>query len=307
MTAPKVHRIDNLMRELCARPWAILPGKLEAILEFLQLRAAGVTFTAEEIRARVGDGQRDPASGPGIAILPLYGLVAHRLSAADISGPGATSTIAFGRAFDEAMANSNVATIIADVDSPGGTIDGVPELAAKIRAARGQGKRLIAVSNALMASAAYWIGSAFDEVVAAPSSFTGSIGVYTVHYDLSAAYAQAGIAPTIVSSGRFKTEGNELEPLSEDARARLQAVSDQAYELFVRDVAMQRGVTPAAVREGFGEGRVLLAKEAVAAGLADRVASLDDTIARFAKPTRAATAASGRRADVARRRLALEG
>jgi ClpP class serine protease len=98
---------------------------------------------------------------------------------------GGTSTEAFGRAFDEAMKNPDVGAIVIDCDSPGGSVSGVPELAAKIFKARGQGKRSSRVANSSMNSAAYWICSAADEIIAAPSADVGSIGVFTMHTDTS--------------------------------------------------------------------------------------------------------------------------
>ena len=83
-------------------------------------------------------------------------------------------------------------------------------------------------------------------------------------------------------------DADTVEPLSDEERAVVQARVDDAYGQFVKDVARGRGVTPAAVRGGYGEGRALGAKDAKAAGLIDRIATMDETIARLtARPTRA--------------------
>jgi len=105
---------------------------------------------------------------------------------------GGTSITGFRAAFRQALRDPSVSAIIFDVDSPGGTIDGVPELADEIFAARGR-KPMVAVANTQMASAAYWIASAADEIVVTPSGSVGSIGVLTAREDLSRATQMAGI------------------------------------------------------------------------------------------------------------------
>jgi HK97 family phage major capsid protein len=275
-------RSDRIVRAFCATPWAIMPEKLEAIVEFLTLRAAGTRFTAEEVQARIGDGRKDPAASPtGIAVLSLYGVISHRIEMVnDMSGPGGTSTEKFGQQFDAAMADPSISAIVLNVDSPGGSVAGVEELAAKIAAARGK-KPIVAAVNSLAASAAYWIASAADEIAVTPSGLVGSIGVFTVHLDASAADEQAGLHFTVVSAGKYKTEGNEYEPLSEDARAAMQEMVDDYYGAFVRGVAKNRGVSAEDVRGGYGQGRVITSRKAVQMGMADRVATLEQVIAKL--------------------------
>jgi ClpP class serine protease len=88
-----------------------------------------------------------------------------------------------------------------------------------------------------------------------------------------------GVSPTIVQAGKYKTEDNPLGPLSDEARAAMQAQVDATYSMFVRSVAKGRGVTPSAVKSGFGEGRMVNAKDAVASGIADKIGTLDEYLA----------------------------
>jgi ClpP class serine protease len=99
---------------------------------------------------------------------------------------------------------------------------------------------------------------------------------------LSKALEQDGIDVTVLSAGKYKTEQLPFGPLSAEAQAFLQGRVDDAYGQFVKDVARGRNVTPAAVRGGFGEGRALGAKDAKAAGLIDRIATMDETLSRLA-------------------------
>src|SRR5207302_11309430 len=125
----------------------------------------------------------------------------------------------FGQEFDAAIADPNVSAVVLDTDCPGGSAAGTPELASKIRAARGK-KPIIAVANALMASAAYWIASAADEIVATPSADVGSVGGYQAHLDQSQALEKEGLKVTFIQEPALKTAGNPYEPLRSAARQR---------------------------------------------------------------------------------------
>lgn len=264
--------------------WAMLPEKMDELLAVLAYRAAGHMFTSEEIRARIGDGGDAPASSRtgAVAVIPLRGVIAHRMGTMDESS-GGMSAERFTAMLNAAVADPNISSIVIDCDSPGGTVPGVPEAADAVYAARDT-KRIVAIANSTMASAAYWICSQASEIVAIPSALNpsvGSIGAYYVHQDLSAALEKEGVKVTLISAGKYKTEGSPTEPLTDEYRARLQALADAGYDKFVKAVARGRGVTPAAVRNGYGEGRALPASEAKAAGLIDRIGTMDDTLARL--------------------------
>jgi signal peptide peptidase SppA len=211
-----------------------------------------------------------------VAVLPLFGTIFPRANLfTDISG--ATSTEMFGKRFNELCCDPSVGAIVIDVDSPGGQVPGVAELSAKIFEARGC-KPIVAVANYLMASAAYWIGTAADRVVVSPSAQVGSIGVFAMHEDISMAMEMEGVKVSLISDGKYKTEGNPYEPLSQGARDAIQASVSLVYERFIGAVANNRGVDAATVRSGFGEGRCVSADEAVAMGMADEVGTLEDVI-----------------------------
>lgn len=264
--------------------WAMHPSKMTELISVLAYRAAGHEFTPEEIKARIGDGATYAPSrsqGGAVAVVPVRGVIAHRMGAMEDSS-GGTSAEGVARMLRSAMADSSVGSIVLDVDSPGGTVAGISELAGELFAMRGQGtKKIIAQVNSLAASAAYWLASQCDEIVCLPSGMAGSIGVFTVHQDLSKALEQEGVDVTLISAGKYKVEGNPFEPLTEEAQAFIQARVDEAYSQFVKDVARGRGVTPAAVRGGYGEGRALTAKDAKSAGLIDRIDTMDGTLSRL--------------------------
>jgi signal peptide peptidase SppA len=273
-------KYEHLVSYVASELWAIRPEKLTEIVSALAFRAAGGTLSAEEIQARIGDKSAPMQSrGKAVAIVPIRGTITHR-GGGMAESSGGTSTESIAAMFRQAMADEQVGTILFDVDSPGGTVTGVAELAAEIFAARGQ-KRMIAQVNGLAASAAYWLASQADEIVSIASGETGSIGVFVAHQDLSAALEKEGIKVTLIKAGKHKGEMLPFAPLSEESLAFLQGRVDDAYEQFVGDVARGRGVTPAQVRAGYGEGRVLAGKAAKAAGLVDRIAQPETTIKRL--------------------------
>ncbi len=278
MPKPSKHKIRHVVRKVYETPWAILPAKLEEITELLDLRAAGEMYTAEEIEARIGAlHERSPTanqSAGGVAVLDLFGVIAQRMNALE-QVSGGTSTEQFGAAFDAAIADPDIETIVLNVDSPGGAVTGVPELAAKIRDARGK-KRIIAVAHPLMASAAVWIGVQADEVVAQPTAQIGSIGVMAIHTDRSGADEQAGIKRTVIKSAEFK--GELQGPLTEAAQEHAQERVNKLHRQFVAAVADARGVAEAAVERDFGRGRLLLADEALSVGLIDRIATFQEVL-----------------------------
>lgn len=260
--------------------WSVVPEMLPRIAD--AFRRGATERTDAEIIPEPGAalGSRVQSTG-GVAVIPLKGLITKRPSFISLLFGGGGGLQSFRSAFREALGSEEIGSILIDIDSPGGSTDLISETAAEIRAARGT-KPVIAISNTLAASAAYWIAAQADEIIVTPSGEVGSIGVFAVHEDWSGFNEAMGVMPTYVSAGRFKTELNPDEPLSEEAKAALQATVDEFYELFVIDVAAGRGASVDAVRNGYGEGRVVTAQRAVALGMADRVETYEATVARLA-------------------------
>jgi signal peptide peptidase SppA len=269
-----------ILQAFAETPWAILPHMLATLSEIVQRHVTGEKLSAEEIEARIHGATRPPERRVNsVAVLPLFGTIFPRANLmTDMSG--ATSAETFGKKFAELLKDPNVGAIVIDVNSPGGAVYGIDEVSKQIFEARGQ-KPIVAVANHLMASAAYWIGTAADEVVITPSGDVGSVGVFAIHEDWSKALDEEGINVSLISAGKYKVEGNPYQPLGEEARAAIQASVDEVYDTFLEAVARNRGVGPAVVRNGFGEGRVVSAREAVKLGMADRIDTLEGTINRL--------------------------
>ncbi len=278
-----------LLSEFLTTPWALMPERLQAMAGVLTRWSAGEPPTDEamfQIQSErvLRDTRKQMAAanaGSGIAVLPLYGVVTQRGNMVDdISGPGSTSTQQFTSALRQVLADDTVGQILIDIDSPGGSVYGVAELASEIVKARAQ-KPVVAVANSLAASAAYWIGCAASEFYVTPGGEVGSIGVWQAHFDYSKALEEEGVKTTLVSAGKFKVEGNPYVPLDPQAQAFMQSRVDDYYNAFIQAVAVGRGVSVDDVRNGMGEGRVLGADAALAQRMVDGIASFDDVLARM--------------------------
>lgn len=297
-------RNDAVLRAVSSTAWLIEETKALQILEFLRIRANGGRIPAAAVRRIMAQGKngRGPQLANGkVAVLPVYGVVAPRMTMMTQMS-GGTSAEQLGSDIAALANDPSVSAIVLDVDSPGGAATGIPELAAKIRAAA-QRKRVVAMVNHLALSAAYWIASQASEIVSSPSGEVGSIGVYMVHFDESQMYADAGITPTIIRAGKYKVEGNPFEPLGDEAKAAMQATIDDWCGQFVSAVAAGRGVSAKDVRQNYGQGRVVSSTPALRSGMIDRITTMDDLLAEL---TGGAGAANGRRARITpMRRVAI--
>ena len=302
-----------LIAEFLATPWALMPERLNAVTAVMARWSQNVAASADVLAQIDADRTVRQArrqsnvsnSGGGIAVLPLYGIVTQRGNMVDdVSGPGSTSTQQFASSLREALADESVSQILIDIDSPGGSVYGVAELADEIASAQGQ-KPVIAIANSLAASAAYWIGCAASEFYVTPGGEVGSIGVWQAHQDYSRAMDEAGVKTTLISAGKFKVEGNPYAPLSEEAHGFMQSRVDDYYVAFTKAVAKGRGVPIAQVREGMGQGRVLGADAALTHQMVDGVATLDDVISKMRRAGKAQTKPTVSRLAQARNALAL--
>jgi signal peptide peptidase SppA len=274
-------RYQRVTKFVTQHPWAIIPDRLDALLEVLALRAEGRVLTDQEIQARLSAAPAPPGrrTVQAVAVVPVFGILAHRMNLMTQMS-GGTSTEELAGAVEGLVADPDIQAILLDVDSPGGSVFGVQELADRIYKARGT-KPIVAIANATAASAAYWVASQADQVLVTPSGQIGSIGVVAVHQDRSKQAELLGVRHTFVTAGKFKAAGNDMEPLDEATRADMQRRVDQYYGAFVQAVARGRGVPVAEVRDGFGEGRVVSAGDAVRLGMADGVGSLDHVLGRL--------------------------
>jgi len=263
--------------------WAITSDMLLEIQGIYSRHVRGEKINLANVEAAIGRPLDNEPKGytvdGGVALLPIDGVIAKRMNLfSRISGGCSTELV--GQEFDKAMNDPAVKSIVLLIDSPGGTVDGTPELAAKIHGARDMGKKCVAFTDGMMASAAYWIGSACHEAYCSSEvSIVGSIGVVTSHVDVSKAEEKAGIKTTEIYSGKYKRIASQHGPLTDEGRAVIQEQLDHVYSVFVDDVAKHRGVSVDQVLSDMADGRIFQGSQAVNAGLVDGVSTLADCIA----------------------------
>ena len=266
-------------------PLLIHPAKLDAIIAGLGERILGQEIqlvgaadmpkpqafvAARGERAKAGYNLVD-----GVAVIDVGGVLAHK-TRADMQ----TCDLILGydllaRQMDAALADAGAQAILFNLDTPGGEVAGAFDLADRIYAARGT-KPMGAVASDMAASAGYLIGSAAGRLAVSQTGQVGSIGVVMRHVDMSAAAAREGVNVTFIYAGAHKVDGNPFQPLPDTVRADFQANVDKLYGMFVSAVARHRGMDSEAVRAT--QARMYAGADAVAAGMADLVATPDQMI-----------------------------
>lgn len=221
------------------------------------------------------DGTRRVVIRNKTAIVRIEGVLVRRADLfSEISG--ATSIERLAQDFTTALNSDKVENIVLYIDSPGGEVNGINEFAEMIFQARSK-KRITAYSGGYLASGAYWLASAAEEITVQPTSIIGSIGVIAVCLDRTGLYAMNGVKEVrIVSSQSPK---KDLQPDSQEGRAAIGQTVDSLAEVFVNAVARNRGVTTKKVLDDFGGGGVLVGSAAVTAGLVDQLGSFEEGLA----------------------------
>ena len=294
------HQIDRIAQLIFNTPWAITPDYLGVVVDVVTRRLEGRALSESEIAAVTAARPSMQTQG-AIAVVPVFGLIANRMNLmSDISGGTSVDQLRSQiRAQDH---DPDVSAIVLDVNSPGGTVHGVFELAEEIR---GLSTRTAAVINDTGGSAAYALASATDEIVATPSALVGSVGIVFKHRDESEAEAKLGVKTTIITSDESKAAANTHEPLSDPARARLEALVEHFRAMFVDAVVKGRNAAgqhlQAATVQTKWKAEVYTATEALGIGMIDRIGSMDDTLVRLGAPGR--RAAASRRSRRAARAL----
>lgn len=266
--------------------WALEPTQLQQLAAL----ACGADLTALRAEARAMAAERGQQ--------PLYSMQ-DRLAVIEVSGPmtkystsfqaltGGTSTLRTREALRAAVRDPEVLGIMVVIDSPGGTISGTSDLADDIRAAAAR-KPVHAYAADLMASAALWVGVAAQRITANKTAAIGSIGVYSVVYDTSGRYAQAGVRVHVVSSAPpIKGAGVEGTPIEPAQLAEWERQIKDLAALFKAEVARDRRLKSEQM-DGLATGQVWVAEQARELGLIDGVGSLQEALQALRKESMSA-------------------
>lgn len=267
--------------EQYAAPWALHEPRLRALLEHVRGLDL-VRHAADYQAARAAGAVADPAD-PGYAVTAAgVGLVEVRgaLTKYGSSLSGAPSMVALRRAIRSAANDAAVGAIALVIDSPGGSVYGLDDLALEVADAA-RAKPVLAYVEDLAASAAYYVASQASRIVAGPAALVGSIGTYMVIEDSSGAAADAGFIVHVVKSGALKGAGEPGTAITDAQLGAWQQEVDAYAARFQSMVAAGRKLDPARVAE-LATGAVWMAPAALALGLIDEIGGLDAALASLA-------------------------
>lgn len=265
-------RLFNVACALHCEPWLIQGEKHRVLSQILEDHISGLAHT---IDGRAAAFSVTPPAAPaapvvvdGVRIIDVAGVMGQRVSLLEKSS-GVTDVLDITKALRESDADSAIAGVVMNFDTPGGRVTGVPELAAVIRGMR---KPVAAFSDSICASAGYWPAAQCDMVFGSESSIWGSVGVYSSFLDKSRAYEMAGVKVEMIKSGKFKGQHDAI-PLTDEARAQLQSRVDMLAGWFKADLAA-RGIPDEAM-----QGQTFFGREAAGNRMIDRIGTLEDAMA----------------------------
>jgi len=254
-------------------PWAITQPMSLAIKNTL------AQFVADQEAVDLAAGLLGEANEPivyevsgDVVRIPIYGFISKRDTLIGRLFGGCVAITEIQRCIDKAMSDAAVKKILLDIDSPGGSVDGVLDLSDFIFSLRGQ-KEIIAYANGQMCSAAYWLGSAANKIYASRGAMIGSIGIYAVVSDWTVAKHKAGINTEVIIAGKNKAVGHPDRPFTQEAREVIQERVDEVYDLFVAAVARNRSMSTEDVLK-IATGDIFLAQDAKAIKLIDDIKPL---------------------------------
>lgn len=268
-----------------ATPWAMTEPALRQLLAIAQR----VNDRPEVVEAHLGRPLQNTETvtvRDGVATVPVTGPL-FRYANLFTRISGATSYQVLGTELGRAIEDPQVRAILLNIDSPGGEVNGVADLGALLYAARGA-KPIVAYVGGLGASGGYWIASAAERVLAAPTAILGSIGVrMSASRPAPGRDAARGIETfEFVSSQSPK---KNADPGTDAGRTQIQTMVDQLAQVFIDTVAQHRGVSAATVARDFGQGDVFVGQAAVDAGLADGISTFEQVHAALVEEIRATT------------------
>lgn len=272
--------IRRAIEAVLANPWAITDDGMELVASVASREHEYAGGNLEALEAKLGrplnNTQRMTVRDGGVAMLPIQGpLFGKANMMTQLSG--ATSYDVLATDLNAALADPQVKSIVAVINSPGGQVDGASELSAMIKSARGK-KPMVAFVEGQMCSAALWIGSAFDSITAVDTAQIGSLGV---QMGMRQAAPKAG-----EKSYTFISSISPLKNASPDTEAGATAIKkvvDDLGMVFADAVAANRGQATDRVLENYGKGAVMVASDALARGMIDSIGTLEGVVSKLSK------------------------
>ena len=266
-------KFAHILHALYEEPWLISAEMHSQLCEIVKAHISGKAHAPE---GRVAEFAEANGKLPeltvvaGIAVVNMVGVIGKRVGMMEKSS-GVMDVDDFTEQIQIALDRDDVKGILIDINSPGGTITGVPEAADMIMEANTI-KPVVAFTDTLMASAAYWMGVGAEAVVATKSASIGSIGVFSAILDSSKAFELEGLKQELFKEGKFKAMGMPGIALTDEQKKHVQDRTTMIYNWFTSSVVESRGT----VGEGSMEGQTFRGQEAREMNLIDQVGDKED-------------------------------
>ena len=183
--------------------------------------------------------------------------------------------------------------ILLNIDSPGGSANGVDSVSTLIQKISSDYKPVTAFSEGQMMSAAYWIGAAADSISTTRLADVGSIGVIAISQEFTKAMEQDGVTPTVFRAGKFKALGSPYEVMSKEAANLIQGKLDTLYTEFTNHIASSRSQLSSDTTQ-WAEGKTYLGFEGMKAKLVDNITTFEDLTSSLVKKVSASNKDTGR-------------
>jgi len=214
---------------------------------------------------------------PKVAVIVAQGIILEGTQPAGRIGGASLSAL-----IHQAWKNDATHAIVLRIDSPGGSAFASDAIRRELELARRAGKPVVVSMGSVAASGGYWIASGADEIWAAPTTITGSIGIFSAFPTFERSLQALGISNDGVGTTRLADAFNPSRPMNSLMADAMNQFMEQGYSTFITRVAEGRKMTPEAVRM-VAEGRVWAGQSALEKGLIDNLGGLGAAIESAAK------------------------
>lgn len=315
--------IPNVVEAATSTPWMIHPEKARQIANVLETatsRGALERFPEyrEEARRQIEARRSDDRIYTGsarvrkfmdgrVAVVPIYGTISKRMNLMSAMS-GGTSADKLSDAFRQLEADETVQKVILDVNSPGGSVEGVETATRALRSLTEEkgAESVTAIANDRMYSAAYYIASAAGSVQVTPSSGTGSIGTIAMLQEQSEALEEAGINVEVIRSTPEKGRPSGVEPFREEDLEKVQEGVNKYHDDFVEAVEINRNITREQALK-LADGSTYDGTRVLDTLLADSESTLQDTLNKMAEDVSLEDELQAAEHEIARLEAELEG
>lgn len=257
---------------------------LPVVLLLVLSGCSGIRFTIDAIPAQPGLAEttvlRHGSGSSKVAMIDVSGTI-QNARPQGLLGEGVNPMSRFVEALEKARRDEAVRAVLLSINSRGGTVTASDLMYNELRRFREEtGKPVVVLMGDFAASGGYYIACAADELMANPTTMTGSIGVIFTSFDLSTGMDRLGIRANMLTSGRNKAMASPFQPMGDEHRALMQDMVDELYARFRAIVIERRPELDPSLVDEVTDGRVVSGERALEVGLIDGLGDMRDAFAR---------------------------